>query len=84
MISTILYLKTMSALSGTGTAMSKPLGKASSLMCRKKDDGAVIVETPGRKVKEIFKAAGVKIPTSFKLEDFEADYLLKPTPRQQK
>ncbi|MGN0906552.1 MAG: transposase [Bullifex sp.] len=84
MISTILYLKIRSALSGTGITMSKLLGKASSLMCRKKDDGTVIVETPSRQVKEIFKTAGVKIPTSFRLEDFEADYLLKPIPKQQK
>ena len=84
MISTIVYLKIRKALSGTGLSMSKLFGRASSLMCTRKKDGTVIVEEANRQVKEIFKAAGIKIPSSMNLEEFEENYLLKPRKEKQK
>ena len=83
-ISTIVYLKIRKALSGTGLSMSKLFGRASSLMCTRKKDGTVIVEEANRQVKEIFKAAGIKIPSSMNLEEFEENYLLKPRKEKQK
>lgn len=83
-ISTIVYLKMRKALSGTGLSMSKLFGRASSLMCTRKKDGTVIVEEANRQVKEIFKAAGIKIPSSMNLEEFEENYLLKPRKEKQK
>ena len=84
MLSTIVYLKIRKALSGTGLSMSKLFGRASSLMCTRKKDGTVIVEEANRQVKEIFKAAGIKIPSSMNLEEFEENYLLKPRKEKQK
>ena len=84
MISTIVYLKIRKALSGTGLSMSKLFGRASSLMCTRKKDGTVIVEEANRQVKEIFKAAGIRIPSSLDLEEFEESFLLKPKKKNMK
>ena len=84
MISTIVYLKIRKALSGTGLSMSKLFGRASSLMCTRKKDGTVIVEEANRQVKEIFKAAGIKIPSSLDIEEFEESCLLKPRKKNMK
>lgn len=78
MISTIVYLKIRKAISKTGLTMSKLFGRASSLMCTKKKDGTIIVEEANRQVKEMFKAAGIKIPSSLNLKEFEENYLMKP------
>ena len=83
-ISTIVYLKMRKALSGTGLSMSKLFGRASSLMCTRKKDGTVIVEEANRQVKEIFKAAGIRIPSSLDLEEFEESFLLKPKKKNMK
>ena len=83
-ISTIVYLKIRKALSGTGLSMSKLFGRASSLMCTRKKDGTVIVEEANRQVKEIFKAAGIRIPSSLDLEEFEESFLLKPRKKNMK
>ena len=45
--------------------------------------GKIIVETPSRQVKELFKAVGIKIPASLGTEDFETEYLLKPKVKNQ-
>ena len=83
-ISTILYLKIRKAISKTGLTMSKLFGRASSLMCTRKKDGTIIVEEANRQVKEIFKAAGIKIPSSLNLEEFEENCLMKPMKEKQK
>lgn len=84
MISTIVYLKIRKAISKTGLTMSKLFGRASSLMCTKKKDGTIIVEEANRQVKEMFKAAGIKIPSSLNLEEFEDNCLMKPKKEKQK
>ena len=48
------------------------------MMCTKKKDGTIIVEEANRQVKEMFKAAGIKIPSSLNLKEFEENYLMKP------
>ena len=45
--------------------------------------GKIIVETPSRQVKELFKAARIQIPASLGTEDFETEYLLKPKVKNQ-
>ena len=45
--------------------------------------GKIIVETPSRQVKELFKTAGIKIPASLGTEDFETEYLFKPKVKKQ-
>ena len=82
-ISTIVYLKIRKAISKTGLTMSKLFGRASSLMCTKKKDGTIIIEEANRQVKEIFKAAGIKIPSSLNLKEFEENFL-KPKKEKQK
>ena len=77
-ISTIVYLKIRKAISKIGLTMTKLFGRASSLMCTKKKDGTIIVEEANRQVKEIFKAVGIKIPSSLNLKEFEENYLMKP------
>ena len=77
-ISTIVYLKIRKAISKTGLTMSKLFGRASFLMCTKKKNGTIIVEEINKQVKEISKAAGIKIPSSMNLEEFEENYFLKP------
>ena len=81
-ISTILYLKIRKVISKTGLTMTKLFGRASSLMCTKKKDGTIIVEEANRQVKEVFKAAGIKIPSSLNLEEFEENCLMKPKKKQ--
>lgn len=80
---TIVYLKIRKALSGTGLTMTKLFGRASSLMCTKKKDGTVIIEEANRQTKEIFKTAGIKIPSSLSLEEFETEYHMKPSEKKQ-
>lgn len=58
--------------------MTRLFGRASSQMCTRKADGKIIEETPSRQVKELFKAAGIKILSPLGFEDVEAEYLLKP------
>ena len=77
-ISTIVYLNIRKAISKTGLTISKFFGRASSLMCTKKKGGTIIVEEANRQVKEMFKAAGIKIPSSLNLKEFEENYLMKP------
>lgn len=81
-ISTILYLKIRKVISKTGLTMTKLFGRASSLMCTKNKDGTIIVEEANRQVKEVFKAAGIKIPSSLNLEEFEENCLMKPKKKQ--
>ena len=77
-ISTIVYLNIRKAISKTVLTMTKLFGRASSLMCTKKKDGTIIVEEANRQVKEMFKAAGIKIPSSLDLKEFEENCLMKP------
>ena len=63
--------------------MTRLFCRASSLICTRNGDGKIIVETPIRQVKELFKNAGIKIPSSLGIEDFEAEYLLKPKVKKQ-
>lgn len=53
-------------------------------MCTRKKDGTVIVEEANRQVKEIFKAAEVRISSSLDLEDFEESCLLQPKKKNMK
>ena len=55
-----------------------------TLMCTRKKDGTVIVEEANRQVKEIFKAAEVRISSSLDLEDFEESCLLQPKKKNMK
>lgn len=70
-----MYLKIRKAISKIGLTMTKLFGRVSSLMCTKKKDDTIIVEEANRQVKEIFKAAGIKIPSSLNLKEFEENFL---------
>jgi hypothetical protein len=46
------------------------IGKSQSLMCTKKKDGTVIVETPNKQVKNLYENLNVKIPSSIDIKQF--------------
>ena len=47
-------------------------------MCTRKKNGTATIEDANRQVNEMFKTAGVKIPSSLDLEEFEESYLINP------
>lgn len=53
-------------------------------MCTRKKYGTVIVGEVNRQVKEIFKAAGIKIQSSLDLEELEKSCLMMPNKENKK
>ena len=68
-ICTIVYLELLKALKGKEISMPKLLGTTSSLMCLRKADGTICVETPNKGTKEVYSKVGIKIPSSISLDD---------------
>ncbi|MBQ9327360.1 MAG: hypothetical protein IJ225_02340 [Solobacterium sp.] len=73
MICTIIYLQMRKKLTKIGISMTKLIGKTQSLMCMKKSDGLILVETPNKQVRQFYKDLGIEIPGSFKLSRFCTD-----------
>lgn len=69
-ISTIVYLLLLRSLKEKGMSVTKLLGSASSLMCMKKKDRMIEVETPNKGTKAAYKNVGISIPSTFMLNDF--------------
>lgn len=75
MILEIAYLLMEKGLSGTGISAPRLIGNASSLMCLKKRNGDIEVETPNKNVREFYKILKVDVPTTFSLARFSKDVL---------
>ncbi len=69
-VSTIVYLQLLKSLKEKGMSVTKLLGSTSSLMCMKKKDHMIEVETPNKNTKAAYKNVGISIPSAFKLNDF--------------
>lgn len=80
MIEEIVYLMLMKNLAGEGIALTRLIGSASSLMCMKKRNGYIEVETPNKNVKAFYKRLKIEIPSSFRLDAFKQDILQLPSP----
>ncbi len=74
-ISSIAIQQLNSLLSGPGISISKLIGATQSLMCRKKNDGTVIVETPNKQVEEFYHVLKVQVPSAVSLEGFKCETL---------
>ena len=61
-ISTIVLLEFRKAVNEGGYSTSEIIGTTQSLMCFRNRDGMVTVETPGKKVRQYYKLAGIDIP----------------------
>jgi hypothetical protein len=58
-----------------GISTCNLIGKTQSLMCTRKRDGTVIVETPNKQVKEFYKELREEVPSSVNLETFKTGTL---------
>lgn len=74
-IATIAFLQLRKRLGPTGTSTTKMIGKSQSLMCTKKRDGTVIIETPNKQVKKLYEDLKVKVPSSLDIAQFAEDIL---------
>ena len=72
-ISTIALLEMRKKLSKAGLSTTKLIGKTQSLMCMKKNDGTILVETPNRHVRQFYQDMSIMIPGHFMLEKFRSD-----------
>jgi hypothetical protein len=55
---------------GKGIPTCSLIGKSQSLVCLKKANGTVVVDTPNRQVRQYFKELDPKVPTSLELNKF--------------
>ena len=76
MICTIIYLQMRKRLTKIGVSMTKLIGKTQSLMCTKKADGHIIVESPNKQVRQFYKDLDITIPSSIKLDEFRKTTVL--------
>ena len=70
MIEEIVHLMLMKELAGEGIALSRMIGSASSLMCMKRHDETIEVETPNKNVKAFYKKIKLNVPSTFSLKGF--------------
>lgn len=75
-ISTIVYLQLLKSLKEKGMSVTKLLGSTSSLMCMKKKNHMIEVETPNKGTKSAYKNVGISIPSTFNLNHFCKTLLL--------
>lgn len=54
---------------------TKLFSSSANLMCIRKNNGVILVETPSRKTRENYAKLGLKAPTSLKMDDFRKDVL---------
>lgn len=75
-ISTIIYLQLQKHLPQLNVSIPKLIGKTQSLMCMKKQDGTIMVETPNKSVRLFYEDMGVKVPSSIDIQNFKNNILL--------
>ncbi|MDY0289081.1 MAG: hypothetical protein RBR15_09690 [Sphaerochaeta sp.] len=74
-ISAIALQQLKEMLSTSGFSISELIGASQSLMCTRKRDGTVLVETPNKRVSELYHALKVEVPSSVSLERFKRETL---------
>jgi len=57
-------------LSKAGLSTTKLIGKTQSLMCMKKSDGTILVETPNKQVRQFYQDMSITIPGHLMLDQF--------------
>ena len=57
-----------------GHSLPEVFGRTQSLMCFRKQDGTVIVETPNKQVKEYYKALQIEVPASLNLKKYREKF----------
>ena len=67
-IDTIVLLSLCKAMKESGVSTSEIFGRTQSLMCARKNNGMVTVETPNKQVKEYYKLLGLQIPAHVNLK----------------
>ena len=75
-IATILYSFIEKKLAGNGISRNKLLGSTSSLMCMKKKNNYLHVDTPNKNVRTFYECMGINIPSILDLKKFENEILL--------
>ena len=61
----------------SGMSTSEIIGRCQSLMCCRRKDGTITVETPSKQVKEYYKIFGCSVPAHVKEESFRKELGLK-------
>ena len=70
MICTIIYLQMRKKLTRIGVSMPKLIGKTQSLMCTKKANGHIMIESPNKQVRQFYKDLDITVPSNIKLDEF--------------
>lgn len=71
----IILLKMNKSLEGSGLSVSEISGRTQSLMCIRNGHGEILVESPGKTVKEYYRLLGDTVPASLKIKDFRKKVL---------
>ena len=76
-IDTTALLQLRKSMRQSGLSTSEIIGRCQSLMCCRKKDGTITVETPSKQVKEYYKIFGCNVPAHVKEESFRKELGLK-------
>jgi len=76
-INTTSLLLFRKSVKQSGFSTSEIFGRCQSLMCCRKKDGTVTIETPNKQVKEYYKLLGLTVPAHVKESTFKKDIGLK-------
>lgn len=76
-IDTIVLLSLRKQMKDSGISTSEIFGRTQSLMCSRKKNGIVTVETPNKQVKEYYQLLGIAIPAHVNLKTFSKSMGLK-------
>ena len=76
-INTTALLLLRKSMRQSGMSTSEIIGRCQSLMCCRRKDGTITVETPSKQVKEYYKIFGCSVPAHVKEEVFRRELGLK-------
>ena len=76
-INTTTLLLLRKCMKQSGLSTSEIIGRCQSLMCSRKQDGTITIETPNKQVKEYYKLFKLTIPAHVKEDDYRKTIGLK-------
>ena len=76
-IDTTALLLLRKSMRQSGMSTSEIIGRCQSLMCCRRKDGTITVETPSKQVKEYYKIFSCNVPAHVKEESFRKELGLK-------
>ena len=76
-INTTALLLLRKSMRQSGMSTSEIIGRCQSLMCCRRKDGTITVETPSKQVKEYYKIFSCNVPAHVKEESFRKELGLK-------